>query len=949
MTASGALSRTIRWGFAAGVLLTAVAFFLIAWGGIELSHTAQRIAPLWLANGMVVAVVLTQPWVRARWYLLACFIANIGLGAATGDDLLVTTGFAFANQVEIAIVYFALRRIAGPAPDLTDFRTLGWFALIGGIVAPFAAATLASFALVPPTWAAYQIAWFNWAMADGLGMLIAAPLLLILKQAWVPPRLWTFEQMADWAALMVAGGGGTILIFSQNSFPFMFMPAFFVLIAAFRLGVIGAAVSAVSVAVIASVATAVDSGPLHLISGETRDKILILQIFLLFLFAGALPVAAALAIRLKLQAQLEQSRDFARSILDNMREVVFHADDHAHLTFLNPAWEDLTGLRIADCLGKHYSEIIGAEGLASAVAVSNALTSGKSDEGSLRASVTHADGSIRHVEVSVRALRGPGGEFLGTTGNARDITDQLAAREALMASEERHRSLYNKTPIMLHSTDVDGRLVSVSDYWLSHLGYRREDVIGRKVIELLMPAEDRDAAEEGRQALLVAGGCHEVERRVVTASGETRDVLVSAVTEYDENGAVSQSMAVMTDVTERKAVERQLIQAQKMESVGQLTGGLAHDFNNLLAVVMGNLQLIEHAGDHDPRTGRRITAALDAAERGAALTSRLLAFARRQQLESETVEPNPLIEELGSILRRTLGENIALDCRLAEGLPCIRTDRAQLESALLNLALNSRDAMPNGGKLTIASGFAAAGRVHDLQDSDGAAGDYVVIAVSDTGGGIPADKIEKVFEPFFTTKEFGKGSGLGLSMVYGFIKQSGGHVRIQSEPGRGTTVRLFLPVADDDGARAEPRPGPAPGPAIGGSETVLVVEDQEGVRHIATAMLEDLGYTVLAAASGMEALDVLRDPGQRVDLLFTDMVMPGEMNGAELAQCVRTLRPGLPIVFTTGYAEASILHRGEASAAANLVTKPYRREELAAKLRQALDGAAPGMRAAAAG
>lgn len=396
--------------------------------------------------------------------------------------------------------------------------------------------------------------------------------------------------------------------------------------------------------------------------------------------------------------------------------------------------------------------------------------------------------------------------------------------------------------------------------------------------------------------------------------------------------------AIIEDVTQKNRAEEQLRQAQKMEAVGQLTGGLAHDFNNLLGVILGNLQLIERSVQDSEKSKTRIKAALKAVEKGAELTRRLLAFARRQKLDAETIEPNPLIENLSDLLKHTLGEKIALECRLAENIPSIRTDPHQLEAAILNLAVNARDAMPDGGNLTIESDVIHLDEDHAARDCEVTAGNYVVLAVTDTGVGIPADRIDEVFEPFFTTKEVGQGSGLGLSMVYGFIKQSGGHVRIYSEVGRGTTVRMYVPVEDHIKFTTE-RPSVPTVEEVGGEETILVVEDQEDVREVAVALLDDLGYKVFEAENGLQGLAVLESKSE-IDLLLTDIVMPGGIDGVELARAAHKLRPGLPVLFTTGYAAAAVLREAEVKAACNLVTKPYRRADLAAKIRQALDGQA---------
>ena len=539
------------------------------------------------------------------------------------------------------------------------------------------------------------------------------------------------------------------------------------------------------------------------------------------------------------------------------------------------------------------------------------------------------------LDLSVKPIKDNDEPITMMIVEGRDITEKLEAEEKLLAAKEQYQSLYNKTPVMLHSIDSEGRLLSVSDFWLEKLGYARGDVIGRKSVEFLTSESRRYAIESVLPAFMQSGVCKDVEYQIVTRDGRPLDILLSAVAERDPCGTVKRSMAVLIDVTERKAVERQLVQAQKMQAVGQLTGGLAHDFNNLLGVILGNLELLEPALEYNPEASQRAKAAIGAVEKGAELTRRLLAFARRQKLETVSVDANALLSGMVDLLQRTLGEVIELHTSLRAGLPTVRTDPSQLESAILNLAVNARDAMPDGGRLIIETDTAHLDDDYAAQHPEVTAGDYVVLSVTDTGTGVPPEHIDSVFEPFFTTKEVGKGSGLGLSMVYGFIKQSAGHVRLHSQVGKGTTVQMYLPVDIDD--VRHPAAADAAEADIGGRETILVTEDNEMVREVTVALLQGLGYTVVQADSGPKALEVLRERDD-IDLLFTDIVMPGGLDGTELANRARVIRPALKIVYTTGYAEAAVLHAGNVGAATNLVSKPYDRSELDRKIRLCLDG-----------
>lgn len=403
----------------------------------------------------------------------------------------------------------------------------------------------------------------------------------------------------------------------------------------------------------------------------------------------------------------------------------------------------------------------------------------------------------------------------------------------------------------------------------------------------------------------------------------------------------------------RRETEDKLRQAQKLEAVGQLTGGIAHDFNNLLTIILGNLDTLRRrltnptSEQLSDETKATLLEFADAAQQGARsaaqLTHRLLAFARRQPLEPVKLDLNHLVSGVTEFLRRTLGETIDLECIFGGGLWPIFADRNQLESALVNLGVNSRDAMPNGGKLTIETSNAYLDEIYASQFDGVDPGQYVSLSVTDTGAGIAPEALEHIFEPFFTTKTGGKGSGLGLAMVYGFVKQLGGHIRVYSELGQGTTVRIYLPrLMHADEMRAVPAAKPtvtAIVPRATRQETLLVVEDNQSVREYARSALEELGYSVIDAGSTEEALRILEGPAE-VDLLFTDVVLP-DANGRELSERALKLRPNLLVLFTTGYTRNAIIHQQRLDAGVRLLNKPYTQKELAIKIREVLDSKSP--------
>jgi signal transduction histidine kinase/CheY-like chemotaxis protein len=388
------------------------------------------------------------------------------------------------------------------------------------------------------------------------------------------------------------------------------------------------------------------------------------------------------------------------------------------------------------------------------------------------------------------------------------------------------------------------------------------------------------------------------------------------------------------DLTEKQAAEADFRQAQKMDAVGQLTGGVAHDFNNILTVITGTIGILADAVADEPQLSAIAKMIDDAAERGASLTKHLLAFARRQPLQPREIDANTLVLETIKLLRPTLGEHIQISPQLATDAWPALVDPNQLSTAILNLSLNARDAMPFGGKLVIETANIHLDEGYAATNRDVTVGNYVMVAVSDTGTGITPENLERVFDPFFTTKEVGKGTGLGLSMVFGFVKQSNGHIKIYSEVGHGTTVKIYLPRAT--GLSDTPVESVASTLIKGGHETILVVEDDALVRRYVITQIQSLGYKTLEASRASEALEIIDSP-ETIDLLFTDVIMPGSLNGRQLVDEALVRRPGLKTLFTSGYTENAIVHHGRLDTGVLLLTKPYRKSDLARMIRMALE------------
>ena len=553
----------------------------------------------------------------------------------------------------------------------------------------------------------------------------------------------------------------------------------------------------------------------------------------------------------------------------------------------------------------------------------------------LQLQMTSARGRHLWVRIIIKAER-RGDNTVRLHGTIQDITDRVIAEQQVLATRDFYEVTLDTMPTMVMYVDAERVVTYVNKAVEEVAGLSREQCIGKPVCSMFGHEEYEifrdhiDAALRGE----VRSVKHSTAR-----DGRVRDWQNHLVPRFAPavNGAppeVRGFFSISYDLTEIKRLEARLLQAQKMEAIGQLTGGIAHDFNNLLGVVLGNLQLLERGVDNDPALGRKVHTAMRAAMRGADLTRRLLALARRQILDPNVVDLNRQLSGLADLMQRTLGESIEVRMVQAHDLWHTRVDAGQFENAILNLSINARDAMVDGGRLTVRTQNVRLDTSFTAAHPQLEPGEYVSVTVADNGVGIEADVLARVFEPFFTTKESGKGSGLGLAMVRGFAEQAHGVATITSEVGRGTTVQILLPRCREEQSEREDTLASRVVPT--GTETILVVEDDADLRDTVVTALTQFGYHALAAANAERALRILNGPEQ-IDLLFTDVMMPGGTLGPELARRARELRPDIEVLFTTGYAESHVLSGASGTALAEVIHKPYRNEELAMRVRHVLD------------
>lgn len=663
--------------------------------------------------------------------------------------------------------------------------------------------------------------------------------------------------------------------------------------------------------------------------------------------ADALRMRQAAAAALKqANATLSSEIDKRTAERDRLRALFQHAPsfmcvlggpDHV-FEFANEAYLDLVGQR--DLAGKSIRNALpDVEGQGYFELLDNVYRTGEPFIGREMAVTFQrgvgSSGEERLVNLVYQPILDDGGKVRGIFAEGHDVTHQKRAEEALRALNE---TLAAQVEARTHERDMtwrisedlflicgsDGVFQSVNPAWETALGHAPQDLVGTRLDALIHPDDLIPTIERGR-ALAGGRALRDFDLRLRSKEGE---YLWYSWTCVPEAGRI---YGAGRDVTTRKLLEEQLRRSQKMEALGQLTGGVAHDFNNLLQVISGNLHLLTKDIAGNERAETRVQNALAGVARGSKLASQLLSFGRRQPLEPKVVNVGRFLQGMDDMLRRTLGEEIELETVVAGGLWNTLIDPNQAENAVLNLAINARDAMGGRGRLTIEATNASLDETY-ARTNDAEAGHYVLIAVMDTGTGMTPEILDKVFEPFFSTKPENKGTGLGLSMVYGLVKQSNGHIKIYSEVGQGTTVKIYLPrntAAEDFLTDLRSLP------VQGGTETVLVVEDDDEVRDTTVALLTDLGYRTLRARDAASALTVV-ESGAPIDLVFTDVVMPGPLRSTELARKAKERLPGVAVLFTSGYTENSIVHAGRLDPGVELLPKPYSREMLARKIRQVL-------------
>jgi two-component system, cell cycle sensor histidine kinase and response regulator CckA len=631
------------------------------------------------------------------------------------------------------------------------------------------------------------------------------------------------------------------------------------------------------------------------------------------------------------QRSLEQSAQRFRSLVETTSDWVWETDENLVYTYSNPRVRDILGYEPEEILGRTPWDLMPPDEVKRVSAITAEVVSARRPLVALENTNVHKSGRLVVLETSGIPFFDAAGEFRGFRGIDRDITGRKRTEETLRKSEAFLRSTTDLLPARIAYVDAEQRYRFVNDRYEKWFGKTRDELIGQHARDLLGgPLYERvrpyiDAALSGEQVAY--------DMDVEVKGGEQRNLSIVYVPHFGENGRVLGFFASIEDITERKRLEEQLLHSQKMEAVGVLAGGIAHDFNNLLTVIGGYSRFVlDQLRPGDPMADQ-LEEIEKAANRAAMLTRQLLAFSSRQMLQPKVLDLNAVVADIETMIRRLISESIEFRTELEPGLGRVRADPSQIDQVIMNLVVNARDAMPDGGRLTIAT--------RDLElDAPAAsrrpmieAGRYALLTVSDTGHGMDAETRKHLFEPFFTTKGLGRGTGLGLATTYGIVRQSGGHITVDSELGRGATFNIYLPVVDETHEPAQP--APALEAASAGKGTILLVEDEPALLAMARQALAGQGYTVLTAADGEHALEVAGGQRGAIDLLLTDVVMP-RLGGRELARRLETLRPGMRVLYMSGYADGQLAHEGVLEAGLEVLQKPFTPRALLRSVRDSL-------------
>jgi two-component system cell cycle sensor histidine kinase/response regulator CckA len=889
----------------------------------------QQAGFIWPPTGVAIALLLLWGPGLLPAVGISSIISNVAAGAQPGFSLLSAAG----NMLQAAAAWWLLRA-AGFDRHLT--RTRDVTALVGlaaGLSTTIGAtigvgslwlANLTPTALVPGTWA-------RWWMANAMGVLLVLPALLTWAPRAVsgPVRTHRAEWIATLATVVIVASLVFLgLVGRYAQFALLFVTYPLLLWMGLRQPLRWTTLALTATATIAIAGTIGGLSPFSMPD-------LTLKLFVLWGYVGTIAVMTLLLSAAVSEARAEaESRSRLAAIVDATTDFVATATLEGASLSVNPAGRRLVGLAADASVGALQLldfHPAWARALLLETGIPTAVRQGVWSGDTALLAEDGREIPVSQVVLAHRDERG-GPAYISTI--VRDMTERLRTEEALREREANLRLIFDVAPIGIVLIDSAGRFARANAAFQRIVGYDADELRGLTLFDITMP-EDMAISHQAFDAFVSGGHDHvQIEKRYRRKDGSSVWARTYASAVRDEQGRFLHTVSLVDDITDRRRLEEELLQAQKMESIGRLAGGVAHDFNNLLTAILGYVDLADAVASDEAQVRECLAPVRSSAERAGQLTRQLLAFARKQMIEPRLVDLRELVDNVQQLLRRLLGEDIDVIIRGATDLWPVRVDPGQFEQVLLNLAVNGRDAMPNGGRIIIDSRNVEIGAADARPHADLTPGAYVVLSVSDDGMGMTDDVQKRVFDPFFTTKGPGLGTGLGLSMVHGTVKQHDGHITIDSAPNRGTTISIFLPRAF--GKAVEPVEASSADVAPGGDETLLLVEDETLVREMAAASLRLAGYRVLAADSGDAALVAAGTHDGAIDLLLTDVVMP-QMSGTELADRLLRIRPTIRVLYTSGYTQDLLVTRGVDGSSVAFLQKPYSPAALARHVRQVLD------------
>ena len=922
------------------VTLIALVYFATAQLGWRMSVTTNDsiVCAIWPAAGLGLALAILYGWRIWPGIFIGALLFNLLEFRSTW----LTIQLSIINTIEAVLPALLLARIDFQ-PALGRLRDCLAIWLAFNFSAALAAAlgvlTLAGLNLT--TLANFGGLWFIWFIANATGSMILGCLML----TWSTARLsdWNFLRVLEMVALLTSAVFVVRLLFFEpyNTdiwMPYLIFPV--IVWAAVRFGPQGSTLLSATISGLAIWAVLTGGG--HFQSELSTDSILALQSFILIISATNLLLASSTQTHIQSEKTLQQSQtnmaiaqQIARfgsweldlNIPSDMSANPLRWSDECYRIFgfepnITPITNDL-----------FFSRIHPDDRESTARAIAKAIND--KTEYSINHRIILPNGETRYARTQARVfLDERTGRPFKMIGTVHDITEAQRSEAALRESEERYRLLADNATDMISRHNTLGVFLYVSPACRHLLGYDPENLLGRDVYAFLHP-EDATTVRHYNRQLMNSNNAQSITYRLRRRDGSHIWVEATARGLTDpQSGQINELICISRDITERRSLESQLQQSQKMEAIGQLAGGIAHDFNNLLTVISGYVGFVLNDLPEQHPAREPVKEINKAADRAAALTRQLLAFSRRSMLDPKIVDLNVLVTDGEKMIQRIIGEDIEFTTVLAANLWHVKVDRTQIDQVILNLVVNARDAMPQGGKLTIETANVELDNSYIRSSAEARPGPHVMLAISDTGCGMSRETLDHIFEPFYTTKGLGKGTGLGLATAYGIVKQSGGHINVYSETGTGSVFKIYLPSVSE-AAKAEKPKSAGDKKLVPGRGTILLVEDEETVRIYAERVLFECGYRVLTAANGEEAVQVAEKFLDQVDALITDVVMP-RMGGRQLAETLRARKPGLKVLFMSGYTDDAVLRYGVLAAESVFLQKPFSSSALSQKIRDVM-------------